>query len=366
VKFNGAVATVQSATATSIVAIVPVGADTGVVTVTANAKTATGPVFNYIYTYTVSTLAGNGVLGYVNGAGASAEFKQPTGVAVDGQGNLYVVDTYNSVIRKITAAGVVSTLAGNTTAGYVDGAASSAEFNEPFGGIAVDGQGNVYVTDTYNNRIRMITSSGVVSTLAPSYTAAFYNPAGAALDGQGNLYIGDAGNNRIRVISTTGQVTTMAGNGTAGFADGIGPVAAEFNNPYGVIVDPQGNVYVADATNNRIRKITPSLVVSTLAGNGTAGFADGAAASAEFNTPVGLGLDSLGNLYVSDYSNNRIRKITPSGVVSTLAGNGTVGFADGPAASAEFRFPYGIAVDPHGDVYVADYFNNLVRKITKQ
>jgi sugar lactone lactonase YvrE len=376
VKFNGAVATVQSATATSIVAIVPVGADTGVVTVTVNAKTATGPVFDYIYTYTLSTLAGDGNLGYVDGAGASAEFKQPTGVAVDGQGNVYVVDTYNNVIRKITASGVVSTLAGSTIAGYVDGPASSAEFLNPFGGIAVDGQGNVYVTDTYNNNIRKITSSGDVSTFAGKapggwldgsrLTAEFYLPAGAAFDGRGNLYIGDAGNSRIRIITTSGQVGTVAGIGVAGFADGVGPLAAEFNNPYAVIVDPQGNVYVADATNNRIRKITPSETVSTFAGNGTAGFADGPAAGAEFNTPVGLGLDSLGNLYVSDYSNQRIRKITPSGIVSTLAGNGTVGFADGPAASAEFRFPYGIAVDPHGNVYVAEYFNNRVRKISKQ
>ncbi len=375
VKFNGVVATVQSATATSIVASVPVGADTGVVTVTVNAKTATGPVFNYIYTYTVSTLAGNGSLGYVDGAGASAEFKQPTGIAVDGQGNLYVLDTYNNVIRKITAAGVVSTLAGNTLAGYVDGAASSAEFFNPFLGIAVDGQANVYVTDTYNNRIRKITAAGVVSTLAGNGTAGyadgaslaaeFYLPAGAALDGQGNLYIADGGNSRIRAISSSGLVSTLAGNALAGFADGIGPAAA-FNGPFGVIVDPQGNVYVADADNQRIRKITSSGAVSTLAGNGTFGFKDGAAASAEFNIPVGLGLDSLGNLYVSDYGNNRIRKITPSGTVSTLAGNGTAGFADGAAASAEFKSPYGIAVDPHGNVYVADYYNNRVRKITRQ
>src|ERR1700722_16168494 len=302
VKFNGAVAAVQSATATSIVAIVPAGADTGVVTVTVNAKTATGPVFNYIYTYTVSTLAGNGILGDVDGAGASAEFKQPSGIAVDGQGNLYVVDTYNNLIRKITAAGVVSTLAGNGPSGYVDGAASTAEFFNPFLGIAVDGQANVYVTDTYNNRIRKITAAGVTSTLAGNGTAGyadgatlaaeFYLPAGAALDGQGNLYIGDGGNNRIRAISTSGLVSTFAGKALAGYLDGIG-TAAEFNGPFGVIVDPQGKVSVAHADNQRMRKIASAGAVSTLAGNGTPGFTDGAAASAEFSSPVGLGLDSL-------------------------------------------------------------------------
>jgi streptogramin lyase len=185
-----------------------------------------------------------------------------------------------------------------------------------------------------------------------------------AVDGAGNVYVADTKNYRIRKITPTGVVSTLAGSGTPGFADDTGP-KARFHTPYGVAIDGKGNVYVADTFNHRIRKITPAGVVSTLAGSGTPGFADDTGPKARFHTPAGVAVDGAGNVYVADYINNRIRKITPAGVVSTLAGSGTKGSADddtGP--KAQFKEPFGVAVDGAGNVYVADYGNNRIRKIT--
>ena len=317
----------------------------------------------------VSTLAGSGTFGYTDGTGTSAKFDYPPGVAVDGAGNVYVADQGNNRIRKITASGVVSTLAGSGTPGNADGTGTSAQFSYPYG-VAVDGAGNVYVADQGNNRIRKITASGVVSTLAGStsgYTdgtgtsAQFNNPYGVAVDGAGNVYVADRYNDRIRKITTSGVVSTLAGS-TNGYTDGTG-TSAQFYNPFGVAVDGAGNVYVADLYNHRIRKITASGVVSTLAGNGTYGYTDGTGTSAKFNRPTGIAVDGAGNVYVADLSNHRIRKITTSGVVSTLAGS-TYGYTDGTGTSAKFYYPSGVAVDGAGNVYVADYHNHRIRKIT--
>ena len=318
---------------------------------------------------TVSTLAGSGTSGYTDGTGTSAQFKNPYGVAVDGAGNVYVADRYNHRIRKITTSGVVSTLAGSSQ-GYTDGTGTSAQFYNPTG-VAVDGAGNVYVADLSNHRIRKITTSGVVSTLAGSTSgyadgtgtsAQFNNPSGVAVDGAGNVYVADLSNHRIRKITALGVVSTLAGS-TYGYADGTG-TSASFDKPYGVAVDGAGNVYVADLYNHRIRKITASGVVSTLAGNGTYGYTDGTGTSAQFSYPKGIAVDGAGNVYVADQSNQRIRKITASGVVSTLAGNGTYGYTDGTGTSAKFAYPTGIAVDGAGNVYVADESNHRIRKIT--
>ena len=317
----------------------------------------------------VSTLAGSGTPGYTDGTGTSAQFKNPYGVAVDGAGNVYVADRYNHRIRKITTSGVVSTLAGSGTPGNADGTGTSAQFYNPTG-VAVDGAGNVYVADLSNHRIRKITTSGVVSTLAGStsgYTdgtgtsAKFKNPSGVAVDGAGNVYVADEYNHRIRKITTSGVVSTLAGS-TSGYTDGTG-TSAQFYNPFGVAVDGAGNVYVADQGNHRIRKITTSGVVSTLAGS-TSGYTDGTGTSAKFAYPFGVAVDGAGNVYVGDYNNQRIRKITASGVVSTLAGNGTYGYTDGTGTSAKFKNPTGIAVDGAGNVYVADESNHRIRKIT--
>ncbi len=374
VKFNGTIAVVQQASATELTVVVPKGAGTGLVTVNTKNMSGSGPVFTYQFTYIVSTLAGSGTPGFANGTGAAAEFYVPFGIAIDAQGNIYVGDGGNSLVRKITTAGVVSTLAGNGTEGFADGGSSVAEFGDPTGLVA-DAQGNIYVADAPNNRIRKITPAGIVSTLAGSGTAGFADgsgpaaqfnfPDGMAMDVQGNIYVADGSGNLIRKVTPAGVVTTFAGSGTAGYADGAA-TAAQFYYPIGIATDAQGNLYVADAENQRIRKITSAGVVSTLAGGGLPGLTDGSGSSAQFYFPRGLATDAQGNVYVADLYNNAIREITPAGVVNTIAGNGTQGFVDGNGATAEFYYPSGVAVDVHGNIFVADQNNNRIRMITVQ
>jgi sugar lactone lactonase YvrE len=333
----------------------------------------------------VTTLAGTaGAFGSDDGLGATARFNAPSSVAVDGTGNLYVADYGNSTIRKITPAGVVTTLAGTAgRAGSADGTGGAASFGL-LKGIAVDSMGNVYVTDTSGlsrvisgPTIRKITPGGIVTTLAgmagfegsadgTGASARFSNPSGIAIDGAGNLYVGDTNNSTIRKITPVGVVTTLAG--TAGGWDSVDDIgaAASFRNPGGVAVDVAGNVYVADTYNATIRKITSAGVVSTLVGAVSLGGAvDGTGAAARFNSPFGVTADRLGNVYVSDYLSHTIRKIMPGGVVTTLAGTAHVsGSADGMGASARFNFPADVAVDGSGNVYVNDSQNNAIRKIT--
>ena len=321
----------------------------------------------------VSTLAGSITPGSADGTGAAASFKYPSGVAVDASGNLYVADGGNHEIRKITPTGVVTTLAGSITPGSADGTGAAASFYWP-GGVAVDASGNVYVADGSNQKIRKITPTGVVTTLAGSITpgnadgtgaaASFNNPTGVAVDASGNVYVADNVNHEIRKITPTGVVTTLAGSITPGSADGTG-AAASFNNPTGVAVDASGNVYVADTYNQKIRKITPAGVVTTLAGRNTPGSADGTGAAAQFNYPTDVAVDASGNVYVVDENNHGIRKITPAGVVTTLAGSITPGSADGTGAAASFYYPADVAVDASGNVYVTDSFNHKIRKITR-
>ncbi len=317
---------------------------------------------------TVTTLAGSGQ-GSADGTGGMASFNRPAGVAVDSAGNVYVADTFNNEIRKITPEGVTTTLAGSLTQGYQDGPGETALFRQPTG-VAVDSEGNLYVADQNNHKIRMITPEGVVSTLAGSgagYTdatgtnAKFQYPRAVAVDSAGNLYVADQNNHKIRKIAPGGVVTTLAGSGQ-GSADGTG-TAASFAYPRAVAVDGVGNVYVADQFYHKIRMITPAGVVTTLAGSGSNGSADGTGAAASFYNPYGVAVDSAGNVYVGDQLNHRIRKIAPGGVVTTLAGSGS-GFADGTTETALFSQPNGVAVDSAGNVYVADANNNKIRKIT--
>ena len=328
-----------------------------------------------IIVYTVTTLAGADSAGLLNGAGTAAYFNYPSGLAVDASGNIYVADTYNNMIRKITPAGVVSTLAGSGKEGNANGTGTAASFFLPTG-IAVDNSGNVYVADSYNNLIRKITAAGVVTTLAGNdslgavngadTTASFDNPTGVAVDAFGNVYVADWGNSLIRKITAAGIVTTLAGSGSAGYANGSDTLAS-FNKPKGIAVDVQGNLYVSDWGNSLIRKVTSAGVVSTLAGSycnpQCGGFANGTGSAAVFNSPVGMTVDASGNVYVADKLNNLIRKITPAGVVTTFAGSGEQGAENGTAAAASFNFPSGVAIDPFGNVYVADTYNNQIRKI---
>jgi len=330
----------------------------------------------------VTTLAGSGAAGATNGNvsggnAAAASFNAPSGVVVDGNGNVYVADTANSVIRKITSAGVVSTLAGTAgSLGSVNGTDSAALFKYPTG-VALDGTGNVYVTDIGNNLIREIRSTGLVTTFAGvagpvgstdsvGTPALFNSPSGVGVDGIGNTYVADSGNNTVRRISHAGVVTTLAGSpGVTGSTNGTG-TAARFNNPHGCSTDKNGNIYIADTGNNTIREITPAGIVTTLAGTpGVAGSSNGTGSAALFKQPTALTVDGSGNIYVADSGNDTIRKITSTGLVTTLAGSaGTSGSTNGMGTSALFNNPSGVAVDGNGNVYVGDTGNDTIREIT--
>lgn len=319
---------------------------------------------------TVSTLAGSDGPGFVDGIGALSKFNYPCGIVVDPQGNLYVSDHSNHSIRKITPRGIVSTYAGTGQAGAMDGPRLRSTFNHPYG-LALDADGNLYVGDVANHRIRKISPDGSVTTLAghrkgfsdrTGDLAMFDHPYGVAVDAGGNVYVADSYNNRIRKITPDGVTTTVAGNGNDGFVDGQGGTA-EFYVPIGIVVDTQGNLYVGDEGNSSVRKITPEAYVTTLAGNGKFSFADGVGKNAIFNAPGAIAIDPQGNLYVADYLNNCIRRVSPSGQVRKIAGNLQKGFADGTPSEAEFYYPFGIGVDPAGIVYVGDHFNHRIRKI---
>ena len=319
----------------------------------------------------VSTIAGSTTAGYANGTGSAASFRQPSGVARDASGNLYVADYANHVIRKIAPGGVVTTLAGTGSPGHVDGMAGSAKFATPVG-IAVAASGNIYVTEFYGNDIRMITPGGIVTTLAGSATAgsadgigasaSFNNPLGIAVDANENVYVADYSNNMIRKITPAGVVTTLAGTTTAGSNNGAAGLAT-FNGPSGIALSPSGTLYVAEWFNSDIRQISPAGVVSTLAGSGATGSDDGVGTAATFSLPVSIAIGTNGVLYVADDGNNLIRMVTPAGVVATLAGSINAGSADGPGSTAMFNQPSGIAVDTNGNLYVADLANNMIRYV---
>jgi sugar lactone lactonase YvrE len=315
--------------------------------------------------------------GVANGMESVAPFNTPWGVATDSSGNVYVTDTNNHTVRMINPGGAITTLAGLAgNSGSADGTGSRARFNHPLG-VATDNSANVYVADTNNQTIRKITPSGAVTTLAGlagnggsadgmGSAARFGYAYGVTTDSSGNIYVADAGNNTIRKITVAGGVTTLAGlAGHAGRADGIGS-AARFNNPNGVATDSSGNIYVADRGNNTIRKVTPAGAVTTLAGlAGTGWSTDGTGSEARFDFPQGVATDSSGNVYVADSNSHTIRRITPAGEVTTIAGaRGCQGSADGTGSEAWFNWPQGVATDGSGNVYVVDTNNRAVRMIT--
>jgi uncharacterized protein YjdB len=320
----------------------------------------------------VTTIAGTGNAGAVNAIGTAASYNTPSAVAVDSLGNIYVADVSNNLIRKIVG-GVTTTLAGSGTAGSQNGTGTVASFSRPYG-IALDSAGNVYVADSVNNLIRKISPAGVVTTLAGSGdagaadgtgTAASFNfPTGVAVDAAGNVYVGDQLNHKIRKITVSGVVTTLAGSGTAGAIDAPG-ASASFNTPGGLAVDSAGTVYVADQLNNKVRKVTAAGVVTTLAGSGSRGAVNATGAAASFWLPAALAVDNSGTVYVADQFNQKIRSITSAGVVTTLAGAGTAGAADADTGdSATFNNPGGIALDGVGSLIIGDLDNHNIRKVT--
>lgn len=323
--------------------------------------------------YIVSTVAGSSNIGAADGDISVATFLHPTGIAFDATGNIYIADAGNYRIRKISPAGIVSTLAGNANWGTKNGTGVAAGFTIPWG-IVRDAYGTMYVTDDCT--IRKITNDSVVSTLAGSSLPGYADGSGTnakfgeqvtgiVLDASGNIFVVDQSNFCIRKITPTGVVSTLAGNGASGFADGTG-TAAQFKGPWGIAIDGSGNIYVADRANSNggqtvvTRKITPGGVVTTLymTGGDTGPIANPP-------QPASIALDASGNIYVGDNSNDIILKSTPDGFVSRLAGSG-IGFADGDAASAKFNLINGLAIDASGIIYVADFDNHRLRKITKQ
>ncbi len=335
---------------------------------------------------TVSRVAGNpAVGGGYGGDGAlatAARLFGPAGVAVDSAGNVYIADTQNSVIRKVTAAtGIISTVAGNTTLvpGFSgDGVATAVSLSQP-NGIAVDSAGDLYIADSANNRIRKVTfATGLISTVAGGAAgfagdggvavgAAMNFPAGVAVDSVGNIYVADAANHRIRKI-TGGNISTIAGNTQIGFnGDNVAAISTSLFSPRGVAVDVQGNIYIADTLNHRIRKISGGVITTVAGSSSTGGYSGdgGSGIAAQLNTPKGVVVDSAGAIYIADTNNNVIRQVL-NGVISTAAGTGVYGFGgDGGSASvALFASPAGLALDPTGGyTYIADTNNSTVRVI---
>jgi len=322
------------------------------------------------------TLAGTaGRTGAADGNGREVGFSIPQGLAVDSARNVYVADSLNHAIRKITPSGVVTTVAGIAgQRGSADGAVGVATFNQP-ASVAVDSANNLYVADQGSSTIRKISPSGIVTTLAGSATqpgakdgrgeaAQFNQPTGVTVDGAGNVYVADRANCTIRKITADGLVTTLAGQaGVNGSSDGLGN-GAQFAQPQSVAVDAAGNIFVADSANHTIRKISPAGEVKTLAGHaGVSGTSDGLGVAALFTSPRGIVADEAGNVYVADTKNNTLRKISASGEVTTIGGTVvSAGSADGAGNHATFNQPTGVAINAWGDLYVADTGNNTIRE----
>ncbi len=332
---------------------------------------------------TITTFAGNGGAYWGEGGPATLSMlSQPSGVAADAAGNFYIADGGDNVIRKVAANGTITTVAGNGIPGYSGdgGQATAARLRNPFG-VALGPGGNLYIADSGNNRIRIVAANGTITTVAgsasqgysgdggPATSAALASPYGIAVDAAGVMYISDRANNRVRKVASDHTITTLAGNGTAGYSgDGGLATGAKLQQPEGVAVDTAGNVYIADTGNNVVRMVSPDLKIAALAGNGIQGYSGdaGPAVDARLATPNGVTVDAAGNVFIADTGNNAVRMVAPNHTIRTIAGNGTFGYSGdgGLATAAEFESPAGVAVDPTGKVYIADLNNNVVRLLT--
>ncbi len=329
----------------------------------------------------IITVAGNGIRGF-NGDGGLAINAQiyATRIAADNSNNFYISDRLNYRIRKVSNNGIITTIAGNGISGFSGdgGLATNAQLRSPYG-IAVDTSGVIFIADRLNNRIRKVSNNGIITTIAGNGISGFSgdgglatnaqlnSPYGVAVDRNGVVFIADCQNNRIRKVATNGVITTIAGNGISGFSgDGGLATNAQLNQPGDVAIDLNGNIYISEWGNHRIRKVATNGIISTVAGNGIGGFSGdgGLATNAQLNQPDALAVDISGVVFIADAKNHRIRKLATNGIISTVAGNGIGGFSGDSsfATNAQLNWPYGVAVD-NSNLYIADQDNFRIRKI---
>jgi sugar lactone lactonase YvrE len=334
--------------------------------------------------YLITTIAGDGTSGY-SGDGTlatTAQLNKPWGLVLDSNNNLYVADSQNHCIRKIDTQGIITTVAGNGNSGYSGdgGPATAAKLNQP-AGVALDHLGNLYIADTHNQVLRKVTPKGVITTIAgnntpgyrgdggPAGIAQFHQPTQLAIDEADNLYIADTNNHVIRKIDSHGIITTVAGNNTPGYSGDHGPaIAAQLQQPQDVSLDQQGNLYIADSNNHLIRKIDLSGNITTVAGNNTQGYSgDGKiATAAQLDWPASVAIARSGNLYLSDTHNYRIRQVNTTGHITTVTGNGTLGYSGNKevATVAQVSQVFKVIVDNTGNLYISDTNNHRLRKLT--
>ena len=340
---------------------------------------------------TITTVAGTGAPGFSGDGGPAlnAQFASPGALAADGLGNLYIADLYR--IRKISADGTISTIAGNGSQGFAGdgGPAAAAQISGSVGGsggnLAIGSSGDLYIADTSNSRVRTISSDGTIRTVAGDGNQCCYSgdgsmatsmlldlPLGVAVDAVGNTYIADTGDNSIVRVSPAGTLTAVAGISSSSktLGDGGPAIHAFLSSPVGMTFDSAGNLYVAEAGGHRVRKIDPTGNISTVAGTGTQGsswtFEGGRATAADLTWPEDVAVDAAGNVYIADPPGSAVRKVTPDGIITTVAGTNTAGFSGdgGPATRAQLREPSGVAMDRSGNLYIADTFNFRIRKVT--
>ncbi len=338
----------------------------------------------FSFSQIITTVAGNGNYGYYGDGGmaTAAKLSNPIKVCSDSGTGFLIADYYNNVIRRVSSTGIITTCAGTATPGYSGdgGMATNAELNDPVG-VCRDTSGNIYISDYKNNVVRKVSVLGIITTIAgngsPGFSgdgsqatsAELNGPDGLCIDKIGNIYISDIMNNRVRKVAPSGIITTIAGDGTFTYSGDGGPAtSAGLEDPTDVCIDKSGNIFINDANNVVIRKVSAAGIITTVAGNNTNGYSGdgGMATNAELDEPDGVCVDASGNIYIGDYGNNRVRKVSTTGIISTVAGNRIAGYSgdNGPATAAKLSSPTGVCINGSGDLLIADYGNSVIRKVS--